>query len=257
MNSTWNETPAELELSEKYIDIWRTALNLPRQQVDDYRALLSAEEVARANRFKVERKYREYIISRGLLRRVLGHTLKRDPAALVFDYTKHDKPVLAMNRGGAPVCFNVSHSHELTLIAVTLKNLIGIDVEHVRRNVEFKKLAKRYFSPHEAGELDTHTDIDMPRAFFSCWTRKEAYVKALGDGIAFGLNEFSVSVNPSDTEVSLSTHRDRGEAEKWSILNLQAGPEYTAALAVAGRDYKIRCWEYRDSIAAGRHKNSL
>lgn len=243
MNGIWHKTPANLELSEKHIDIWRTALDLPQQQIDDYRSLLSADEVSRANRFKVDRKYREYIISRGLLRRVLGNTLNRDPATLVFAYTEHDQPVLASSRNGPPVCFNVSHSHELTLIALTLKNPIGIDVEYVRHNVEFKKLAKRFFSIQEARDLETYTDIGVPQAFFSCWTRKEAFVKALGDGIAFGLNEFSVSVSPFDDAVTLTTHWDRDEAKNWSLLNLPAGPEYIAALAVNGHDFEIRYWE--------------
>ena len=243
MNGTWTRTPAKLELSATHIDIWRTTLELPQQQIDNYRSLLSADEQARANRFKVDRKYREYIVSRGLLRRILGLTLNRDPAALVFAYTEHDKPVLDLDWRGVPVCFNVSHSHELTLIAVTLNHLIGIDVEHIRRNVDFKKLASRFFSSQEARNLETYTDNAIAQAFFSCWTRKEAFVKAVGDGIAFGLNEFTVSVDPSDKEVSLTTHWDQDEAKNWSLLNLRAAPGYIAALAVNGQDFKIRCWE--------------
>jgi len=243
MKDIWQKTPAQLELSRKYIDVWRTSLDLPQQQIDSYRSLLHTEELARASRFKVDRKYREYIISRGLLRRILGLTLGLDPGAIAFTYSEHNKPDLDMCWHGMPVCFNVSHSHEMTLIAVTLDRLVGVDVEFVRHNVEFKKLAKRFFSVRETHDLDSYTDATLPPAFFSCWTRKEAFVKALGDGIAFGLKEFSVSVNPSDREVALTTHWDRDQAKNWSLLNIQAGPEYIAALAATGPGYEIRCWE--------------
>lgn len=243
MNGYWDKPPAELELSDHHIDIWRTTLDLPRQEIDEFMSLLSPDEAARAGRFKVERKYREYIITRGLLRRILGHVLKQDPASFEFEYTDHDKPHLAVNWRGKPVCFNVSHSHQLTLIAVTLDHLLGVDVEYVRRNVEFKKLAGRFFSAREARDLDDYTETDLPLTFFSCWTRKEAFVKALGKGIAFGLDEFSVSVNPRDREVALATHWDPGAADEWTLLNIPAAPDYIAALAVAGHNLNVRYWE--------------
>ena len=244
MNEAWDRPPANMELSENHVDIWRTALDLPQQQIDEYSSILSPSELARAERFKVERKQREYIISRGLLRRVLGHVLRRDPSVFEFEYTEHDKPHLAINWHGKPVHFNISHSHERTLIAVTLNHLVGIDVEHIRGNVEFRKLARRFFSAQEERDLSIYTEAELPPVFFACWTRKEAFVKALGDGIAFGLKEFSVSENPYGQEVALATHWDPGAAESWSLINIPAGPDYMAALAVAGRNLNIRYWEY-------------
>lgn len=242
MTGAWKTTPAKLGLSEDHVDIWRTALDLPLRQIDAYFALLSADEVARARRFKLKRKQREYIISRGMLRRILGQVLKRDPAGLEFAYTEHDKPVLEITRRGLPVCFNVTHSHEQTLIALSLGHVLGIDIELVRPDVQFRQLAKRFFSAQEARELETYTEAGLPRAFFACWTRKEAFVKALGDGIAFGLNEFSVSVNPFDNAVALTTHWDPDEAGKWSLVNIPVGADYIAALAVAAQGYNIRYW---------------
>ncbi|MBF8269927.1 MAG: phosphopantetheine--protein transferase [Gammaproteobacteria bacterium] len=244
MSGLWHRTPAKLRLSETYIDIWRTSLNLTRHEIDACLALLSPDEIARANRFKVKRKYREYIISRGLLRRILGLTLGTDPADFEFEYSEHDKPLLNLIHKGAPVTFNVSHSHEQTLIAVTLGHALGIDIEQVRQDVQFRQLAKRFFSAQEARELETYTEAGIPRAFFACWTRKEAFVKALGDGIAFGLNEFSVSVNPFDDNVALTTHWDPEEAGNWSLLNIHTDADYIAALAVAGQGFKIRYWEF-------------
>lgn len=243
MTGVWNTTPVRLSPSDKYIDVWRTSLNLPPAQVDSYRSVLSVAEIKRANRFKVKRKYFEYIISRGMLRRVLGLVLNRDPSTFEFGYTEHDKPYLNINWRGEQVYFNVSHSHEQTLIAVTLARPVGIDIEQIRQDVEFKKLAKRFFSAAEARDLDTYTDSGIALAFFSCWTRKEAFVKALGDGIAFGLSEFSVSVNPFDGEVALSTHWDPDEARKWTLVNIRTDADYAAALAVPAREISIRYWE--------------
>lgn len=243
MTGVWNRSPARLSPSNQYIDVWRTSLNLPPPQVDAYRSLLSAVEIERANRFKVKRKYFEYIISRGMLRRVLGLVLNRDPSTFEFEYTDHDKPYLNTSWRGQPVYFNVSHSHEQTLIAVTLAHPVGIDIEQIRHNVEFKKLARRFFSRPEARDLDTYTDAGVAQAFFSCWTRKEAFVKALGDGITFGLSEFSVSVDPFDGEVALHTHWDPDEARNWTLLNIPNGADYAAALAVRARGIGLRYWE--------------
>ena len=244
MSGLWKKPPVKLSLSEKHIDIWRTSLDLPQRQIDEYKSLLAPDEIERADRFKVKRKYREYLISRGLLRRVLGHALRIDPAGLEFEYSEHDKPFLDLIHKGRPVTFNVSHTHEQTLIAVTLEHALGIDIEHVRHDVQFRQLARRFFSAQEARELETYTEAGIPRAFFACWTRKEAFVKALGDGISFGLNEFSVAVDPFADDVALTTHWDPEEAGNWSLTNIRTDPDYIAALAVAGQGFKIRYWEF-------------
>jgi 4'-phosphopantetheinyl transferase len=238
----WNKTPAAITLTEQHVDIWRAPLDLTQGEINDYRELLSPDEFARAYRFKTKRKQREYLISRGLLRRILGLSLQLNPRELEFKYTEHHKPYLEITRRGLPVSFNVTHSHGLALIAVTLGHAIGIDIEHVRHDVRFRQLAGRFFSAQEARALETYTEAGLPRAFFACWTRKEAFVKALGDGISFGLNEFSVSVDPLDDAVALTTHWDPDEARKWSLVNIATHADYLAALAVEGQGCIIRGW---------------
>lgn len=242
MTGVWKKPPADLKLDSKFIDIWRTPLDLPKSEIDNYANLLSAEEMKRAERFKVKRKYREYIISRGLLKKILGIVLKSDPLDIRIQYAEHDKPFITDTWRDKQVSFNVSHSHKQTVIALSLDRTLGIDIEHIRDNVEFKKLAKRFFSKQESSDLDTYTNSGIAKAFFACWTRKEAYVKALGDGISFGLSEFSVSVNPYDSDVSLTTHWDQDEASKWSIKNLETEEDYIAALATDGGKFKLRLW---------------
>ena len=241
--SYWKQMPARLVPAPGVVDICRTSLSLPQTQVDIYRSLLSDTEARRAERFRGQAKSREYIISRGLLRKVLGITLGCNPEDIDFHYSAHDKPCLAAPKDENDIRFNVSHSHEQTLIALTPSNDIGVDIEHLRTNLEFKKMASRFFSVNEADELNTYTDLGIAQAFFACWTRKEAFVKALGEGIAFGLSEFSVSANPFVDEVRLVTHWDESFAGGWSIRNINAGRDYVAAIAVAGKISRLRFWD--------------
>lgn len=242
MITRWNKAPADLHLSNEYVDVWRTRLDLSSNDVNSYLATLSEDERARANRFKARGKRKEFIITRGLLRKTLGQTLDIDPSSFEFDYAEHDKPFLSVASLGVPISFNVSHSHKQALVALTLDRAIGIDIEKVRLEVSFNKLAVRFFSKHESQALGKLDKDILPKAFFACWTRKEAFVKALGDGISFGLSEFSVSVDPDETNVSLLTHWDPDESSNWSIVNINADEDYIGALAIDGGKFKLRCW---------------
>lgn len=241
---SWKQAPEQITPDPGVIDIWRISLALPEPELASFSDLLTSDETARAQRFQGRHKYREYIICRGLLRKVLGLALNCDPRDVEIRYTDQDKPYLAAPADHGNLQFNVSHSHEQALIALTKDQPIGIDIEHLRTNLEFNKMASRFFSSKEADDLNTYTDVGIPHAFFACWTRKEAFVKALGEGIAFGLSEFSVSVDPYQHEVDLQTHWDETYAKNWSIRNIESGPGYVAALAVAGKIKRLRYWYY-------------
>lgn len=242
MVTLWNKAPADLRLSNEFVDVWRTRLDLSIDTVNNYLATLSKDERARADRFKARSKRKEFIITRGLLRKTLAQTLDIDPSSLEFDYAEHDKPFLPAATLGVPISFNVSHSHNQALVALTLDRAIGIDIEKIRQDVSFEKLAARFFSKQESQALEKLDKNTLPKAFFACWTRKEAFVKALGDGISFGLSEFSVSVDPYETNVSLLTHWNTGESSNWSIVNIKADEYYIGALAIDGSRFTLRCW---------------
>ena len=121
--------------------------------------------------------------------------------------------------------------------------MIGVDLEYIRNNVEFRKLAKRFFSNQESRALDACDDTLLPAAFFACWTRKEAFVKALGDGIVFGLGDFTVSVDPWDRAVALHTGGEVNVPGDWSIISLETGRDYAAAVAANGGRFKLRLWK--------------
>lgn len=243
MSDAWQRPPGTVLLSTEYIDIWRVPLDLPSAQIDKYHAVLSGDELERCDKFKSAKRRREFIIGRGALRTLIGQCLKLDPSALNIVYSEHQKPCLPEAVPGAPATFNLTHSHDLALIALTLERDIGIDIEYLRADVDFRKLARRFFSKQEVQSLESCTDARLTAAFFACWTRKEALLKALGKGIAFGLKEFSVSVDPLDREVDLLTHWDQAEASRWSILNMKPGPDYAAAVAASGGTFKLRLWD--------------
>lgn len=241
MISVWKSPPPSLKLSLDYVDVWQVTLSAPHQ-IEKYRVLLTQEELERCERFKSEKRRREFIIGRGLLRILIGQCLDIDPTTFDFAYTEHQKPYLPAASLGVQVNFNVTHSHNLALIALTLERMIGVDIEYIRHNVEFRKLARRFFSNQESSALSAYDDPLLPAAFFACWTRKEAFVKALGDGIAFGLGDFTVSVDPRDQEVALKTAQNTNESDNWSIINLDIGRDYAAAVAANGGRFKLRLW---------------
>ena len=206
-----------------------------------YRALLSPGEHARAEKFGMEFKSREFIVTRGLLRQVLVKMTGLDIAGVEFDYGEHGKPSLVSNVNGVSIAFNVSHSHGVALVALTLGGRLGVDLEKIRADVEWHSLAKRYFSDAELRILDSYPQDTRLKAFFTCWTRKEAFVKALGAGIVYGLKEFDVSIDPDEVCAALTIH-GQDAAARWLIKNVPVPGTHVAALALDRPACQFRLW---------------
>lgn len=234
----WSKAPADLQLSADHIDIWSTHLDLSEQEVKAFAQTLSADEISRAKKFTFANKYREYVVSRGLLRAALASLTSNRAKDFHFDYTEHDKPYLQ----SVDISFNVSHSHDFALVAIGLKRNIGVDIEKIRENVEYEKLAKRFFSGFEHAALMQVPKRQRERVFYTIWTRKEAFVKAIGKGIAFGLSEFDVSIEADEPAALLRTRWDEKAVEKWKLANISVEDGYVAALASDGGDFDLRYW---------------
>lgn len=223
------------------IDVWTLAHDQDAALVAACEKVLSAEEIARLYRFKPEHKRREFALSRALLRCVLGEALGAVPAELEFSCGDKGKPALGGEFAHAEVSFNLSHSGGMTVLAVTSCRVdLGVDIERLRVDVDCIGLASRFFASSESRELAGLPASARPAAFFACWTRKEALVKALGMGIIFGLAEFSVSMDPAESEARLaSDHPDLSGA--WRLYSLCPEPGYLAAVAVGDPgDHAIR-----------------
>jgi 4'-phosphopantetheinyl transferase len=243
----WNVPPAVLTLANHDVHVWRTSLELSAEHVQRLRQTLSADESARAERFYFETDRRHFIVARGVLRIVLSRYLGLDPGQLGFSYSSYGKPALGTPPRGDGLRFNLSHSHELALYAVTHGREVGIDIEYMRDNVAADAIAEHYFSPHEVMTFRALPASQRREAFFTCWTRKEAYIKARGEGLSFPLNRFDVSLAPGEPAALLRTHGDPHEAARWSLQALAAGMGYAAALAVEGHGWQMTCWQWTPS----------
>jgi len=237
----WIRPAPGLRLQRGVIDVWRRTVEAGDGDLPLFHDTLSAEEVARAQRFRIREKYDEYVVTRGLLRQALSCVLGRPPGDFTFDYTDTEKPFLENGGGQTRVSFNVSHSGGMALVALCPGRDVGIDIEQIRRSVDYEPLARRFFSRPEYEALMDYPG-DPVRAFFATWTRKEAFVKAVGKGIAFGLDAFDVNVDPDEPPVMLATRWDPAAAARWSLAAVDAAEGYMATVAAAGA-FRLRSWE--------------
>jgi 4'-phosphopantetheinyl transferase len=232
-----------LTLHSGEVHVWRAVLDLPESQVHSLRSTLTADERQRAERYIFEKDRTHFVVARGLLRVLLGGYLRQDPSCLRFAYGPYGKPALATDTGRAALRFNVSHSHGLALYAITRGREVGVDIERIRPEIAQEKIAEHFFAPREVTVLRSLPPLLQAPAFFACWTRKEAYIKAKGDGLALPLDQFEVSLAPGEPAVLLRTAWDPHEAAGWALKDLAPAPDYRAAVAVAGHDWRLTCWD--------------
>ena len=243
---SWQPPPNELILQPGEVHVWRASLELEASRLRDLLPTLSTHEQGRAERFHFARDRGHFIAAHGLLRAILGRYLRVGPGQLRFGYGLHGKPVLKMEPGGGALRFNMSHSHGLALYAVAADREVGIDVEQIRSDVEPRRVADQFFSPGEVAALLALPTHLQRVAFFNCWTRKEAYIKAKGKGMSLPLQGFEVSLVPGEPAALLKTCGDPAEAGRWSLRALEPGPGYVGAVAAEGRDWDLRCWQWHE-----------
>ncbi len=241
---TWDPPPARPVAAGAEVHVWRVALELPRARVEQLAQALSEEERARARRFVFEDARRRFTAARGALRAILGRYLGVAPGDLAFACNAHGKPALAGGAGEGGLRFNISHADGLALVAVALGREVGIDIERVREDFATEEIATRFFSPAEFAALQALPAGARCAAFFNCWTRKEAYVKARGAGLSLPLDRFDVSLAPGEPAALLVTADEPAEASRWSLRELAPGAGYAACLAAAGHGWQPRLWQW-------------
>ena len=227
-------------LEENEVHLWRVYLDKLALDEKRWRLLLSHDEITRADRFHLDRDRQNFMATRALLRILLGAYIACDPKDLTFLYGEREKPSLASSLDGGQVEFNVSHSGARALIAIARGRAVGVDIEQVRDNLDHKALAKRFFSPTEQWALSALDPSEQCMGFFRCWTRKEAYIKAHGSGLALPLNAFDVSISSGEKNALLATRPDASQAALWSICAVDAGAGYEAALCAKGKDWVLK-----------------
>lgn len=240
----WSSPPESLSLDSGAVHVWRASLHQSPSQIERFRETLDDDEGSRADRFYFSRDRERFIVARGILRAILGRYLDRAPESLSFSYSTHGKLALASEPGADAIRFNLSHSHGMALYAVTRGGEVGVDLELIRCDLEAEQIAERFFSHSEIVALRALPPGVRKYAFFLCWTRKEAYIKARGDGLSMPLDQFDVSLIPGEPAALLSTKPDAAEAFRWSLWNLTPASSYAAALVAKGRDWTLSCWQW-------------
>ena len=251
----WIPSPDRVSLGLEEVQVWSVYLGQMDDEAERLVGCLAPDELVRAARFFFERDRRRFIVSRVTLRRILGRYLDIDPPRVMFSYTPQGKPMLAAGCGDGTLRFNLSHSGEYALVAVVRCAEIGVDLECVRRLPDVKEMADRCFSPVERALFHALPANDQLEAFFNCWTRKEAFLKALGDGLARPLGSFDVSLTPGQPAKLLQVTGDSREASRWTLWGFSVMPGTVAAVAVEGKGRELVRWaliETDQKLSPGR-----
>lgn len=231
----WQRVQPHPVLAAGDIHVWRIRLDSPESDESP----LSEDELQRAQRLLDARKRHQFRAGRAALRNLLGAYTGTPPRELPFAFGPHGKPFLP----DSPLQFNFSNSGELGLLAVCCDREIGIDIEYRDRNISVQRLAAHIFTADEAAAFQQLADAERHAALLAAWTRKEAYIKALGRGFSLPLNSFSVAV-PADGEPAvLQLPDEAGSPQPWQLIPLTVHPDYLATLAAAGTDWTPRCFD--------------
>lgn len=232
------EDKPRLESDE--VHIWLIDLVASAQRVGEMMETLSTDELDKAARFRYRRHKDRYVLGRSSLRLLLARYLGVEAADVRFAYGENGKPSLHEASPQPDLGFNLAHSNELAVLAIARGVAVGVDVEHIRRGPIERDLAERFFSPREIAALNALPETDRGRGFFNCWVRKEAYLKARGDGLAFPLDAFSVSLTPSRPPRLLENRLDPAEPGRWNLYSLSLSEGYVGALAVPTKAWRLR-----------------
>lgn len=234
----WTPPPPEIKLPSGEIHIWRVPLDRTGEELQDLFSLLSPDEQKRANRFLKEQHRDFFAVGRGRARQLLSLYTGEEALKIQFIYNPYGKPSL---KDFPLLYFNLSHSQNLLLFAITTLGEIGIDIEFIRQDLDCMKLANRYFSPEELEELNLLPPSLRARGFFNGWSRKEAYIKARGKGLAIPLCDFSISLDPRAAPQIFRV--EEGNLKDWTLHAFEAAEGFASAVIVKGNTPLYRYWK--------------
>lgn len=237
--------PIRGKLEGGQVHIWCASLDLHPKTLIQLVKLLAKDEQERANRFIFDRDRQHFIAARARLRLILSRYLNVGPQRLRFRYGPQGKPELAGGNGDA-LYFNLSHSNGLALFAVTKEHKVGVDLEWIRPVDDMDSIARRFFSKAEYQAYSALPQSQQSLGFFNCWTRKEAYIKAIGQGLTCPLADFDVSLTPGQPAKLLSIKDDPQSVELWSMTALAPAAGYVGAIIVEGPVPRISCWHWTE-----------
>jgi len=239
---SWPTSPSLPVLSHHEVHVWCILLRGPQQEIQNLAEILTEDERERANRFHLEEIRNHFIVARGVLRIILGCYLQVEPSNLRFKYGPYGKPALDDKTLAGELCFNLSHCAGIGLCAFTRSRAVGIDVERLCPGGIDWQIGEGFFSRKEMAALRALPEDQQDEGFFNCWTRKEAYIKARGEGLSILLDSFDVSLVPGEPASLLATREDPTGAAQWSLHHLEPCTGFVGALTVEGHDWNLRLW---------------
>jgi len=232
------------QLEKNDVHIWLAHLNWPKDKFSVGFQFLSKEEQARAERFVRQQHRERYIASHAVLHQILSRYVGCSPGEIQFYHNDCGKPYLANSPQGLNLQFNMSDSKDYALYGVMLDNEIGVDLEYMKPKVELENIAKRFFSSGEYQSLLALPASQRLQAFYRCWTRKEAYIKVIGQGLSFSLSRFTVNLKPEGMDCLVEVDGSPELARSWSLGSISSPEHYQAALAVKGGVRSIKGFEW-------------
>jgi len=254
-SSVWSVPPQNLFLAEDEVHVWCGALDLSESLIEKFMNSLSEDEQSRANRFYFLRDKNRFIVARGMLRKILSFYLGGKPNTIQFQYSPYGKPSLHpyFNEHISPpksseIKFNISHSNAIALFGITKSRQIGIDVEYTKPLPDTDKVAERFFGFQENLKYQQLPKEQKLTGFYHCWTRKEAFIKAIGEGLSYPLDQFEVSFLPNEKPRIKHIQNDKVQGEAWSLKVLEPYPEYIGAVAVEGKSLRFIQYEFQTGI---------
>jgi 4'-phosphopantetheinyl transferase len=233
-----------IEITEDEAQVWRASLDQDAKVIANLAALLSQDERQRAVRYHRPVDRDRFIVGRGILRMVLSAYLALAPGQLQFTYNEYGKPAVSDDQNDRALNFNLSHSAGLALYAFTRGRVVGIDIEYIREDFATLDIAEHFFSKDEVRSLKAAPACLRAEAFFNCWSRKESYIKAIGMGVSYPLDGFTVSLAPDVAPALLKVDADEREPTRWQMYEIKAGEGYAASLIVEKPPIALKQWQW-------------
>ena len=243
-----NSLPENIKLNKNIVHVYYTDLTKAYNCLQRFYKMLSDDEKDRAGKYHFEKDRNNYLVSRGLLRLILSKYLSIKAQEIIFEYNKYGKPYLKNNN----LSFNIAHSSSTFIMTVTKEYDIGIDIEFMRDDLEIINMANNFFSEYEIKELLSLDQTNRLEGFYNCWTRKEAFIKAVGKGLSIPLDSFDVELDPEKLVKILDIRFNSYPIEEWQIIDLSLIPNFKCAVAVKNNNVVLETYKLEKVCSGGK-----
>lgn len=239
----WLPYPKEIKIKTNEVHLWRAFLDREKYDIETLAQILSPDEKNRAHKFHFMLHRNRFIVARSMLRKILGNYLEMEPHKLHFNYSPKGKPSLSLEQCNYPLEFNLSHSENIALYAITLDSQVGIDLEHIRPIDNLAKIAQRFFAPQEYEIINKFSQSEQAKIFYQIWTGKEAYLKATGEGLANSIDQVIIDISSEYKTSFVSIKGEPNLANQWNLYNFIPAPNYLASLVLESKPLVVSYYD--------------